>query len=53
MSICIACGLDSDKIDGKSAHRLFVYDSDGQPHWANCKAHARHVIANPELYEVN
>lgn len=50
MVVCIACNLDSEKVSDRMPEHLLTFDADGQPHWIDCRAHIRHVIANPELY---
>ena len=50
MTICITCGLDSERVSDMMPRHLLTFDSDGQPHWIDCKSHIRHMIANPDLY---
>lgn len=51
MTICIACGLDSENISDRMPAHLQTIDSDGQIHWVDCKAVQRHKLSFPELYE--
>jgi len=51
MTICITCGLDSEKVSDRMPKHLQTVDSDGQVHWIDCEAVQRHKLSFPELYE--
>lgn len=51
MTICITCGLDSEKVSDRMPKHLQTVDSDGQIHWVDCESVQRHKLSFPELYE--
>lgn len=47
---CISCGLDSEKVDEKSATHMMKKDKDGNWHWKECHNVGGDVNANISIY---